>query len=108
MELGFLKNADSAPITGPEPENEKLMRIIQLNKMKSMKLERLNQYNNRLKRELARERVNASNSSLMIIKYTETTKDGLIPELWGPTETRYQEKTKSPNNEPTGGCCTIA
>ncbi|KAG7747824.1 hypothetical protein KL911_002945 [Ogataea haglerorum] len=90
-----------------DPEHEKLLRIVQLNKMKTMKLERLNQYNNRLKQELARERINASNSSLMIIKYTETTRDGLIPELWGPSESRYSEKQQVRAAKQESRCCTI-
>ncbi|KAG7817383.1 hypothetical protein KL928_004118 [Ogataea angusta] len=91
-----------------DPEHEKLLRIVQLNKMKNMKLERLNQYNNRLKQELARERINASNSSLMIIKYTETTRDGLIPELWGPPQSRYSEKQQVRATKQEARCCAIA
>ncbi|OBA18663.1 uncharacterized protein OGAPODRAFT_92125 [Ogataea polymorpha] len=77
MDLNAQRSPFKASGNFTDAEHEKLLRIVQLNKMKTMKLERLNQYNNRLKQELARERINASNSSLMIIKYTETTQQVL-------------------------------
>ncbi|KAG7691886.1 hypothetical protein KL933_002315 [Ogataea haglerorum] len=107
MEFNAQRSPFKASGSSTDPEHEKLLRIVQLNKMKTMKLERLNQYNNRLKQELARERINASNSSLMIIKYTETTRDGLIPELWGPSESRYSEKQQVRAAKQESRCCTI-
>ncbi|ODV85766.1 hypothetical protein CANARDRAFT_27859 [[Candida] arabinofermentans NRRL YB-2248] len=98
---------------GGDADRGKMLRILQLNKMKSMKLERLNQYNQRLKTELGRERVNVSNSSLLIIKYTENTWDYLVPVIWGalpPEKNRYQRgqvKTLRKEDGSNEGCCVI-
>lgn len=52
-------------------------------KIKQLKLKRINELNNKLRKELSRERITASNACLTIINYTSNTKDYTLPELWG-------------------------
>ncbi|CEP64576.1 Ste18p LALA0_S12e02102g [Lachancea lanzarotensis] len=52
-------------------------------KIQSLKLKRINELNRKLKEELARERITASNACLSIIDYATSHKDYAIPEVWG-------------------------
>lgn len=52
-------------------------------KDKTIEVKRINELNNKLRKELSRERITASNACLTIINYTSNTKDYTLPELWG-------------------------
>ncbi|GAV51303.1 hypothetical protein ZYGR_0AD04860 [Zygosaccharomyces rouxii] len=52
-------------------------------KIKYLKLKRVNGLNNKLRGELSRERITASNACLSIVNYVSTHKDYAIPEIWG-------------------------
>lgn len=71
------------------------------NRVKMMKLKRLNRYNEKLREELQIDRIRASNSSLLIIDFNERTFDGLLEKT--EEKNRYDDGIKNENN----GCCTI-
>lgn len=52
-------------------------------KIQHLKLKRINELNKKLKEELIRERITASNACLSIIDYATSRKDYALPELWG-------------------------
>lgn len=52
-------------------------------KIKYLKLRRITDLNNKLKEELLRERITASNASLSIVNFTTKERDYTLPELWG-------------------------
>ncbi|AGO11422.1 AaceriACR176Cp [[Ashbya] aceris (nom. inval.)] len=77
-----------------------------------LKLKRTEELNNKLKKELARERITASNACLSIIDYTSTNKDYAVPEVWGymkPGENHFRVSAKQtrPRSGQQGGCCCI-
>lgn len=104
---------------------EKLIHAFRLNRKKQLTLERINKYNQKLMEEVKTPRVKASNCALMVINYTEQTKDPLIPEIWGyPPVNPYKQSSSrnqtghnagAANNEistrdqrsDSGGCCII-
>ncbi|MCJ1374720.1 hypothetical protein MMC20_005952 [Loxospora ochrophaea] len=51
--------------------------------MADLKLRRLNELNMRLKEDLDRPRIKVSEASMSLIQYTNTTKDFMVPSLWG-------------------------
>ncbi|CCD24373.1 Ste18p NDAI_0D00590 [Naumovozyma dairenensis CBS 421] len=88
----------------------------QLNlKIKNIKLKRINELNNKLRNELSRERITASNACLTIINYTNNTKDYTLPDIWGyppPGSNHFRNNLKRSIQRPTtssnsAGCCTI-
>ena len=70
--------------------------------MVNLKLKRLLDLNQRLRGDLARERIYASNACLKIIHFTQNTKDLCVPSVWG-----YFEEDWSSVYEESAGCCTI-
>ncbi|SCU91184.1 LADA_0F08570g1_1 [Lachancea dasiensis] len=52
-------------------------------KIQYLKLKRIKELNQRLKQELARERITASNACLSIIDYATSHTDYTLPEIWG-------------------------
>ncbi|CDK26356.1 unnamed protein product [Kuraishia capsulata CBS 1993] len=58
-------------------------RIRQQNKIKALKLERINQFNQRLRLDLSRDRTMASSRCVEIINYSQDTKDYMVTQLWG-------------------------
>ncbi|KAK0196845.1 G-protein gamma subunit [Armillaria mellea] len=52
--------------------------------MSELKLRRLLEHNQRLREDLARPRVRVSEASASLIRYCKTTKDHLVPSVWGP------------------------
>ncbi|KGB75819.2 guanine nucleotide-binding protein subunit gamma [Cryptococcus deuterogattii R265] len=52
--------------------------------MAELKLRRLNEHNARLREDLARPRARVSEASISLIKYCSSTKDPLLPSVWGP------------------------
>ncbi|KAK7020422.1 G-protein gamma subunit [Favolaschia claudopus] len=51
--------------------------------MSELKLRRLTEHNQRLREDLARPRVRVSEASASLIRYCKTTKDHLVPSVWG-------------------------
>ncbi|KAH8922292.1 heterotrimeric G-protein gamma subunit (G-gamma, Gpg) [Atractiella rhizophila] len=71
--------------------------------MSELKLRRLTEHNQRLREDLDRPRVRISEASASLIRYCKTTRDFLVPSVWGPLDKRedpYAPKAQS-------GCCTI-
>ncbi|PCH37758.1 G-protein gamma subunit [Wolfiporia cocos MD-104 SS10] len=52
--------------------------------MSELKLRRLTEHNQRLREDLARPRIRVSEASANLIRYCKTTKDPLVPSVWGP------------------------
>ncbi|AQZ18725.1 STE18 (YJR086W) [Zygosaccharomyces parabailii] len=52
-------------------------------KIKYLKLKRVNGLNNKLRGELSRERITASNACLAIVNHVSTHRDYAIPDIWG-------------------------
>ncbi|BAO41966.1 guanine nucleotide-binding protein subunit gamma [Kluyveromyces marxianus] len=83
-------------------------------KIQLLKLRRIEELNNKLRNELARERITASNACLSIIDYASTQKDYLIPDVWGYpdigeipyTNSKRNIQNRSQNND-ANNCCTI-
>lgn len=69
--------------------------------MAELKLRRLNEHNARLREDLARPRARVSEASISLIKYCSSTKDPLLPSVWGPPG-----KGEDPYAPPDIGCCT--
>lgn len=86
---------------------KQLTSLVRVNRMKMMKLERLKRYNQRLKESLQIDRIKASNSSLIIIDYTERTKDMLLPAIWGQPETNRFNAPKKTRTKQASQCCVI-
>ncbi|AMD22991.1 HHR222Wp [Eremothecium sinecaudum] len=84
-------------------------------KIQYLKLKRTTELNNKLRKELARERITASNACLKLIEYTSTTKDYAIPEVWGymkPGENHFRDtgRLKYNRGDKSGKdmtCCII-
>lgn len=70
--------------------------------MSELKLRRLIEHNQRLMEDLARPRINVSEASASLIRYCKTTKDHLIPSVWGPVN-----KAEDPYAPPEQGCQCI-
>ncbi|MCJ1409221.1 Guanine nucleotide-binding protein subunit gamma [Ptychographa xylographoides] len=51
--------------------------------MADLKLRRLNELNMRLKEDLERPRIRVSEASMSLIQYCNSTKDFMVPSLWG-------------------------
>jgi len=73
--------------------------------MSDLKLRRLVEHNQRLREDLARPRVKVSEASASLIRYCKTTKDHLVPSVWGPvgkSDDPYGQKGNG-----TCSCCSI-
>ncbi|KAF9077105.1 G-protein gamma-like domain-containing protein [Rhodocollybia butyracea] len=72
--------------------------------MSELKLRRLVEHNQRLKEDLARPRVRVSEASSSLIRYCKTTKDFLVPSVWGSLS-----KGEDPYSPPSQSCgCVIS
>ncbi|KAE9394112.1 guanine nucleotide binding protein gamma subunit [Gymnopus androsaceus JB14] len=70
--------------------------------MSELKLRRLLEHNARLKDDLARPRVRVSEASASLIRYCKTTKDHLVPSVWGPVG-----RAEDPYGQQKSGCCSV-
>ncbi|KAJ7219563.1 G-protein gamma subunit [Mycena pura] len=71
--------------------------------MSELKLRRLTEHNQRLREDLARPRVRTLIHFLSLIRYCKTTKDHLVPSVWGPVG-----KGEDPYAPPAQGCnCVV-
>ncbi|OBT63556.1 hypothetical protein VE03_06998 [Pseudogymnoascus sp. 23342-1-I1] len=71
--------------------------------MADLKLRRLTELNNRLREDLERERIPVSQAARSIIAYTNTTRDFMVPSVWGPVDKKDDPYTP----QPSGGCCVV-
>ncbi|ELU45007.1 G-gamma domain-containing protein [Rhizoctonia solani AG-1 IA] len=73
--------------------------------MAELKLRRVIEHNQRLKEDLARPRLRVSEAGASLIRYCKTTKDHLVPSVWGPVgkgEDPYcTKRTDPPKSAPT-------
>ncbi|CCF59133.1 hypothetical protein KAFR_0G01000 [Kazachstania africana CBS 2517] len=88
-------------------------------KIKCLKLKRINELNNKLRNELSRERITASNACLTLVDYASTEKDFVLPDIWGypkPGSNQFRDhlqrtlKNSANNNMGNGnsnGCCIV-
>ncbi|ODQ50733.1 hypothetical protein SAICODRAFT_84547 [Saitoella complicata NRRL Y-17804] len=74
--------------------------------MSELKLKRLNELNARLREDLDRPRIKASEACESLIQYTKTTKDYMVPSVWGPVDKR--DDPYAPQGGGDGGCCVIS
>ncbi|TYJ55591.1 hypothetical protein B9479_003741 [Cryptococcus floricola] len=71
--------------------------------MHELKLRRLLEHNHRLREELARPRVMVSVASMNLINHCRSTKDPLIPSVWGPLQKGEDPYAPVDN----GSCCSL-
>ncbi|KAJ8098733.1 GGL domain-containing protein [Lipomyces tetrasporus] len=68
-----------------------------------LRLKRVRDLCVRLETDLARPRIRTSEACQSIIQYTKTTKDFMVPSVWGTID-----KREDPYNPPSeGGCCSV-
>jgi guanine nucleotide-binding protein subunit gamma len=61
--------------------------------MADLKLRRLTELNTRLREDLERERIPVSQAAKSIINYTNSTKDFMVPSVWGTVDKREDPYT---------------
>lgn len=71
--------------------------------MADLKLRRLTELNNRLREDLERERIPVSQASKSIIAYCNSTRDYMVPSVWGVVP--KGEDPYAPQQ--SGGCCLV-
>ncbi|KAL1890709.1 Guanine nucleotide-binding protein subunit gamma [Ceratocystis pirilliformis] len=71
--------------------------------MADLKLRRLMELNNRLREDLDRERIAVSMASKSIVSYCNTTRDYMVPSVWGTVP--RSEDPYAPQQ--SGGCCVV-
>ncbi|SGY60359.1 BQ5605_C007g04419 [Microbotryum silenes-dioicae] len=74
--------------------------------MSELKLRRLTEHNQRLREDLERQRVRVSEASASLIRYCKTTRDYLVPSVWGPVE-KGSDPYAAAASGGGGGCCMI-
>ncbi|PBP24375.1 guanine nucleotide-binding protein gamma subunit [Diplocarpon rosae] len=72
--------------------------------MADLKLRRLTELNTRLREDLERERIPVSQAAKSIISYTNSTKDFMVPSVWGTVD----KKDDPYAPQQSGGCCSFA
>lgn len=72
--------------------------------MAELKLRRLTELNIRLREDLERPRVKVSEACHSMINYTKTTKDFMVPSIWGQVDKR--EDPYAPQQK--ASCCVIS
>ncbi|EEB94223.1 guanine nucleotide-binding protein subunit gamma [Moniliophthora roreri MCA 2997] len=70
--------------------------------MSELKLRRLLEHNQRLREDLARPRIRVSEASASLIRYCKTTKDHLVPSVWGPVG-----RAEDPYAPQGSKCCSV-
>ncbi|ODQ77259.1 hypothetical protein BABINDRAFT_104130 [Babjeviella inositovora NRRL Y-12698] len=84
-------------------------------RINEIRLQRVLNLNQRLRADLKRERITASNACLLIIDFTRTKPDYLVPEVWGqlpPSQNNFHQallaqRGKSRREDLGAGCCVI-
>ncbi|ORX53604.1 G-protein gamma subunit [Hesseltinella vesiculosa] len=67
------------------------------------KLKRLLEYNSRLREQLDVQRITVSEASNGLISFCKSTKDPMLPSVWGPIDKK--DDPFAPTNG--GGCCAV-
>ncbi|KAF9246434.1 G-protein gamma-like domain-containing protein [Melanogaster broomeanus] len=73
--------------------------------MSELRYRRLLEHNQRLREDLARPRIRVSEASASLIRYCKTTKDHLVPSVWGPVQ--KAEDPYAPQSSRGTDCCSI-
>ncbi|KAI0310463.1 heterotrimeric G-protein gamma subunit (G-gamma, Gpg) [Amylostereum chailletii] len=73
--------------------------------MSELKLRRLTEHNQRLREDLNRPRIRVSEASASLIRYCKTTKDHLVPSVWGPVN--KAEDPYAPQASTQGCACVV-
>lgn len=71
--------------------------------MADLKLRRLTELNSRLREDLDRDRIPVSQASKSIIAYSNSTRDYMVPSVWGVVP--KGEDPYAPQQ--SGGCCVV-
>ncbi|KAI1435531.1 GGL domain-containing protein [Xylaria sp. CBS 124048] len=71
--------------------------------MADLKLRRLVELNSKLREDLGRERIPVSQAAKSIIAYCNSTRDYMVPSVWGPVP--KGEDPYAPQQ--SGGCCLV-
>ncbi|KHJ32926.1 putative guanine nucleotide-binding protein gamma subunit [Erysiphe necator] len=71
--------------------------------MADLKLRRLTELNTRLREDLERERIPVSQAAKSILNYTNSTKDYMVPSIWGSVDKKDDPYTP----QQSGGCCVV-
>ncbi|GAA5985861.1 hypothetical protein JCM10908_006309 [Rhodotorula pacifica] len=71
--------------------------------MSDLKLRRLTEHNQRLRDDYELKRIRVSEASSDLIRYCKTTRDYLVPSVWGPIQ--KGEDPYAP--QASGGCCSV-
>ncbi|KAI1378243.1 GGL domain-containing protein [Hypoxylon crocopeplum] len=71
--------------------------------MADLKLRRLTELNSRLREDLERERIPVSQAARSIIAYCNSTRDYMVPSVWGAVP--RSEDPYAPQQN--GGCCLV-
>ncbi|KAI9230703.1 MAG: guanine nucleotide-binding protein subunit gamma [Piptocephalis tieghemiana] len=71
--------------------------------MSELKLKKLQETNARLRQQLEMPRIPVSDASASLVQYVQSTRDTLLPSIWGPLD-----KREDPYAPVGGGCtCTV-
>ncbi|EGF83393.1 hypothetical protein BATDEDRAFT_85889 [Batrachochytrium dendrobatidis JAM81] len=70
--------------------------------MSELKLRKLMEHTQRLKEQLDLPRIKVSEASQTLIQYVTTTKDHLLPSVWG-----LVDKKEDPFQTGGGSCCIV-
>jgi len=73
--------------------------------MSELRYRRLLEHNQRLREDLARPRIRVSEASASLIRYCKTTRDHLVPSVWGPVG--RNEDPYAPQGNKGANCCVI-
>ncbi|KAF7510738.1 Guanine nucleotide-binding protein subunit gamma [Endocarpon pusillum] len=71
--------------------------------MADLKLRRLNELNLRLREDLDRPRVTVAQASKDLINYCNSTRDYMVPSVWGTVDKRDDPYAPQQSK----GCCTV-
>ncbi|KAI9796729.1 MAG: hypothetical protein M1825_006515 [Sarcosagium campestre] len=72
--------------------------------MADLKLRRLTELNLRLREDLDRPRVKLSEAAMGLVNYTNSTKDFMVPQIWGNIDRRDDPYSQTGDNR---GCCVV-
>ncbi|CEP11466.1 hypothetical protein [Parasitella parasitica] len=72
------------------------------------KLKRILEYNERLKEQLELPRIPVSEASASLIEYSNSTKDPLLPSIWGPVSKEDDPFAPAAGKSSgSSGCCIV-
>ncbi|CAO3680855.1 hypothetical protein G6F70_002446 [Rhizopus microsporus] len=72
------------------------------------KLKRILEYNERLKEQLDLPRIPVSEAASSLIDYCNSTKDPLLPSIWGPVDKEHDPFAPAAGgNKTSSNCCIV-